>query len=86
MPKKPKKVEPRREFEIEYTPLELLLLALIDGSGETDKHRTKRLIHAHELITGVEMVRVDEPHSIMAKAVFELMRRDLENRDNHRKI
>lgn len=82
MPKKPKRVEPRREFEIEYTPLELLLMALIDGAGETDKHRSKRLSQTHELLTGIEMVRVDDPHSIMARAVFDMMLRDRENRDN----
>ena len=82
MPKKPIKVEARKQFEIDYMPLEILLLGLIDGAGETDKHRSKRLKLAHELITGVEMVRVDEPDSRMAKAIFDLMTRDLKNHDN----
>ena len=34
MPKKPIKVEARKQFEIDYMPLEILLLGLIDGAAE----------------------------------------------------
>ena len=69
------------KYHIEYDALEHLLIAIIDGVGDTGTERRIRLRNAYEALTGQKISRVDEPDSVIAQAMAEYFRLEDENFD-----
>lgn len=70
------------EFNVDYDALEHLLIAIIDGFGDSGTDRRKRLRTAYEALTGMRVDRVDEPDSEIAKALAEYFRLEEETFEN----
>jgi hypothetical protein len=70
------------KYNVDYDALEHLLIAIIDGIGDTGTERRIRLRRAYEALTGVRIDRVDEPDSIIAQAMAEYFRQEEENFDH----
>lgn len=71
----------KKELRIDYDPLEMLLICLIDGHKNSYKIRKNKLCDSYRDITGRRIVRPDEPDSEMAKALFKVIQAEAKMRE-----